>query len=281
MNPKWYFFADGREHGPFTAQVLMQLAKDKKITPKMRIRKNDGDWISASDVQGLFDVSPPRLKSIPPLPESPADSRKRSRYRILVPVVVGLVLYGFGFLTGVLLSRQQGKPGDEMSKEAKEVADTLRALEEAGIDIETMFSFRTPDISESLPQETDAAIESHPPDGHIPHMTTDEYLTECEGNEAVMEGRWVEIAGIVEEVARSDLGSGYSLSLARLQGEGKVECLFGAHRRDELADLTPGDRCVVVGRGMFVLHDCVSGNGITPFVGDCRITGSPSDPEQP
>lgn len=55
MGQAWYLKHNGKTAGPVTSSQLKQLAAQDKITPQTRLRTgDDGDWIRASKVKGLF-----------------------------------------------------------------------------------------------------------------------------------------------------------------------------------------------------------------------------------
>lgn len=55
MSLSWYVQHNGKTVGPVSAAKLRQLAEAAKISPKTRIRPGeDGDWVNASRVKGLF-----------------------------------------------------------------------------------------------------------------------------------------------------------------------------------------------------------------------------------
>jgi hypothetical protein len=53
----------GQEFGPFTSTELRQHAAEGKVTRDAHIRKgNDGRWVVAESVNGLFERPPPRVR---------------------------------------------------------------------------------------------------------------------------------------------------------------------------------------------------------------------------
>jgi TM2 domain-containing membrane protein YozV len=78
MSRSWFVEHKGKIVGPVTSAQLKQLASASKIGRKTRVRLGeDGEWVSASKVQGLFpatEISPPKRElataaaSPPPVP---------------------------------------------------------------------------------------------------------------------------------------------------------------------------------------------------------------------
>ena len=53
--PQWFVFDGSKEHGPFTAAQLKQMAASGAITPETLVRKGEGQqYVKASAVKGLF-----------------------------------------------------------------------------------------------------------------------------------------------------------------------------------------------------------------------------------
>jgi len=57
MATKWFCKLFGKTEGPFTPPELMEMIRNEEVTAGTPIRKNDSDWVSASDVIGLFDAA--------------------------------------------------------------------------------------------------------------------------------------------------------------------------------------------------------------------------------
>src|SRR5271166_5279117 len=55
MSSEWYLMAEGVVKGPVTAKQLRGLAEAGKLSPMDRVRRNDGQWVEASRVKGLFE----------------------------------------------------------------------------------------------------------------------------------------------------------------------------------------------------------------------------------
>jgi Zn-dependent protease with chaperone function len=89
MSSEWYLMSEGVVKGPVTAKQLRALAEARKLSPTDRVRKNDGQWVEASRVQGLFESGPEAM--------SPDDYQLDSR-----PVRSGELLSG---------SSRRGLPG--------------------------------------------------------------------------------------------------------------------------------------------------------------------------
>lgn len=55
----WFLQDRGKELGPFSPKQLKQLTESGRITPEHNVRMgNDGDWIAAAKVNGLFREKP-------------------------------------------------------------------------------------------------------------------------------------------------------------------------------------------------------------------------------
>jgi hypothetical protein len=69
MVAKWYCRMMGSEMGPYSATELVDLARQKRLTPEDWVRKgSDGPWVSAYRVHGLFEAaSQPASGSTPAL----------------------------------------------------------------------------------------------------------------------------------------------------------------------------------------------------------------------
>lgn len=55
MPSEWYLMSEGVVKGPVTAKQLRALAEARKLSPVDRIRRNEGPWVEASRVKGLFE----------------------------------------------------------------------------------------------------------------------------------------------------------------------------------------------------------------------------------
>lgn len=54
----WFVKHRGKEQGPFSPKQLKHLAESGKITPENEVRMgNDGDWMAAAKIKGLFGSS--------------------------------------------------------------------------------------------------------------------------------------------------------------------------------------------------------------------------------
>ena len=54
MAAQWFCKIAGKEHGPLSAQQLVQLARARRLKPTDPVRKDKSAWVAASNVQGLF-----------------------------------------------------------------------------------------------------------------------------------------------------------------------------------------------------------------------------------
>ncbi|HEX6986331.1 MAG TPA: DUF4339 domain-containing protein [Planctomycetaceae bacterium] len=55
MAQQWYAQLDGRTVGPFPAKKLRDLASAGTLTPETPIRTDDGAWMRAARIKGLFE----------------------------------------------------------------------------------------------------------------------------------------------------------------------------------------------------------------------------------
>jgi len=75
MANAWYVQHAGKQHGPFTPAQLKSLATDNKITPTTLVRLGEqGNWVPAARVQGLFAASPPAPSGAPGAAKPPPGS---------------------------------------------------------------------------------------------------------------------------------------------------------------------------------------------------------------
>ena len=65
MSARWFVTDGGRQHGPFTAEQLVALARQQRIGPTDLVRKGDGPWTPAADVPGLFRTAA-SVADVPP-----------------------------------------------------------------------------------------------------------------------------------------------------------------------------------------------------------------------
>ena len=54
---EWHYQIMGREYGPVNSDKLQELAFANDINRDTFVRQDDGDWITADRVIGLFDRS--------------------------------------------------------------------------------------------------------------------------------------------------------------------------------------------------------------------------------
>jgi Zn-dependent protease with chaperone function len=55
MSAEWYLMSQGVVKGPVTAKQLRDLAEARQLSPSDRVKRNDGPWVDATRVKGLFD----------------------------------------------------------------------------------------------------------------------------------------------------------------------------------------------------------------------------------
>jgi serine/threonine protein kinase len=70
MAAQWHCIISGQEHGPLTAEQLVQLRRANRLTPADLVRKDDSPWVAASMVIGLF----PQMEPPPPLERETSDT---------------------------------------------------------------------------------------------------------------------------------------------------------------------------------------------------------------
>ncbi len=70
MESQWYTYKDGKTEGPINWEKLQQQAKSGELQPENMVWKDPyKDWIAASEVNGLYPVTPaPSALLVPPPP---------------------------------------------------------------------------------------------------------------------------------------------------------------------------------------------------------------------
>ena len=56
MPQEWYLMSEGVVKGPVSAKQLRALAEAGRLSPVDRVRRNEGQWVEASHVKGLFEL---------------------------------------------------------------------------------------------------------------------------------------------------------------------------------------------------------------------------------
>jgi hypothetical protein len=118
----WFYQIMGEQVGPLSGTELKQLARRGTIGMDTLVRKEDGSWVQASRVRGLFssDVStaqstklPP--SSTPPLPPSEAKPQRPTKMWLIVgiPVVI-ICCVTLGIAIGF-----RGQPPKEVVREIR------------------------------------------------------------------------------------------------------------------------------------------------------------------
>lgn len=83
MAAEWYMRIGGAQLGPFSAAKLRQLTQERKIKRDTLVKKGeDGEWVRASDVNGLFEVGPPVP---PPITQEAVDREAAPRQAAACP----------------------------------------------------------------------------------------------------------------------------------------------------------------------------------------------------
>jgi hypothetical protein len=67
MATSWYLKLQGKMLGPFSSSELLEKVKRREITAETPVRKDDSKWITAREVNGLFDTA---------FPGDPASARR-------------------------------------------------------------------------------------------------------------------------------------------------------------------------------------------------------------
>jgi serine/threonine protein kinase len=70
MAAQWYCIISGQEHGPLTAEQLVQLRRANRLTASDLVRKGDSPWVAAITVIGLF----PHMETLPPVDRDTSDT---------------------------------------------------------------------------------------------------------------------------------------------------------------------------------------------------------------
>src|SRR5436190_17774250 len=70
MAAQWFCIISGQEHGPLTAEQLVQLRRANRLTPSDLVRKGDSPWVAAITVIGLF----PHMETQPPVERETSDT---------------------------------------------------------------------------------------------------------------------------------------------------------------------------------------------------------------
>jgi Zn-dependent protease with chaperone function len=58
MSGEWYLMSGGAVKGPLSARQLWSMAQAGKLQASDRVRRDDGQWVEASRVKGLFETGP-------------------------------------------------------------------------------------------------------------------------------------------------------------------------------------------------------------------------------
>lgn len=59
MATNWYAKVQGKMAGPFSSSELLEKVKRREITADTPLRKDNSKWITARDVNGLFESAFP------------------------------------------------------------------------------------------------------------------------------------------------------------------------------------------------------------------------------
>jgi serine/threonine protein kinase len=70
MAAQWFCIISGQEHGPLTAEQLVQLRRANRLTPSDLVRRSDSPWVAAITVIGLF----PNMETPPPAERDTSDT---------------------------------------------------------------------------------------------------------------------------------------------------------------------------------------------------------------
>ena len=76
----WYVRKGSKEHGPFASRQLKKLAAEGKIKPDTPLRRGeDGAWVRAAKVKGLFADAPAAQPAEPAQAPPPCKTRTDRR----------------------------------------------------------------------------------------------------------------------------------------------------------------------------------------------------------
>ncbi len=108
MPAQWYVNSAGREYGPFSAQQLMALAQQGRVTRNSKIRhQDDTRWIPASKFKGLFPADVASKPARPQLANSTqratSDTVQKGDAQGSTPASMPLYLWGIIGATGMFL----------------------------------------------------------------------------------------------------------------------------------------------------------------------------------
>jgi len=53
----WYYQASGKEIGPLKSSEILSHIRQGRVTPTTLVRKNDSQWVAASEVSGLLEAA--------------------------------------------------------------------------------------------------------------------------------------------------------------------------------------------------------------------------------
>jgi hypothetical protein len=69
MADEWFVQRDGQNFGPFSSAQLKQMTTTGRVLPADLVTKGqDGRWVPASQIKGLFATSPAPASQLPPMP---------------------------------------------------------------------------------------------------------------------------------------------------------------------------------------------------------------------
>jgi len=69
MADEWFVQRDGQNFGPFSSAQLKQMTTTGRLLPVDLVTKGeDGRWVPASQIKGLFATSPAPASQLPPMP---------------------------------------------------------------------------------------------------------------------------------------------------------------------------------------------------------------------
>ena len=68
MATSWFCKLMGKTEGPLKPSELMEMIRNEEVTAATPVRKNNSDWVPASEVMGLFEAAykdqPEKVKQI-------------------------------------------------------------------------------------------------------------------------------------------------------------------------------------------------------------------------
>jgi len=118
----WYYYNDGKKHGPITSSALKALAEQGVITSTTPLETESGRKGPAGKVPGLFNAAPSNPFTTPmavqnqAMPQSVPISDTKGNKSSLWITVVGVLLIACVGLGGWWVIKQSSPPGEQTAK---------------------------------------------------------------------------------------------------------------------------------------------------------------------